>query len=98
MQTVTEELVTGKNVLLRIDMDVPIENGVIQDDTRLKACLNTLEICLANAQCVTVMGHIGRPEGKEVPELSVKPVVDWFEKEYEHIDLPEGKFHIMENL
>jgi len=98
MQVVTPELIQNKRVLLRLDLDVPIENGVIQDDSRLLAGMDTLGLCLEFASTVTVCGHLGRPDGKEVPELSVKPIVDWIEEGYGHIQLPEGKLHILENL
>lgn len=98
MQVVTPELIQGKRVLIRLDLDVPLENGVIQDDTRLLAGMDTLGLCLEFATSVTICGHLGRPEGKEVPELSVKPIVDWIEEGYGHIQLPVGKLHILENL
>lgn len=98
MQVVTPELIENKRVLLRLDLDVPLENGVIQDDTRLLAGMDTLGLCLEFASSVTICGHLGRPEGKEDPALSVKPIVDWIEEGYGHIQLPVGKLHILENL
>ena len=98
MQVVSPELITGKTVLLRLDLDVPIENGKVVDDTRLLSGMDTLGLCLEFAASVVVCGHIGRPGGKEVPELSVKPIVDLLDEGYGHIQLPEGKLHILENL
>lgn len=103
MQVVSPELIKGKKVLLRMDIDVPLERvgGTgyrVQDDFRLKACLPTLELCLENAQSVVVMGHLGRPGGKEVPELSVGPVVEWLEAQTPDKDVPQGKLHVLENL
>lgn len=98
MQVVAPELIQNKRVLLRLDLDVPLENGVIKDDTRLLAGMDTLGLCLEFATSVTICGHLGRPEGKEDPALSVKPIVDWIEEGYGHIQLPEGKLHILENL
>ncbi len=102
MQVVAPELIQNKRVLLRLDLDVPLreENGlmVIEDDTRLLAGMDTLGLCLEFASSVTICGHIGRPEGKEDPKLSVKPIVDWLEEGYGHIQLPPGKLHILENL
>ncbi len=98
MQTVQPAFLQDKKVLLRMDLDVPFENGKVADDFRLESGLDTLDLCLQYAASVIVMGHVGRPEGKEVPELSVKPIVDWFENKFAHVDLPEGKLHIMENL
>ena len=98
MQTVSAQLIAGKKVLLRLDIDVPIENGKILETFRLESGLETLKLCLAHAESVTCMGHIGRPGGVEVPELSVGPVVAWYEEQLKDLQLPEGKFHFLENL
>lgn len=106
MQVITPELIRDKRVLLRLDFDVPLKQltmnneqlTVIEDDSRLLAGLPTLDLCLQYAKSVIIMGHLGRPDGKEVPDLSVKPVVDWFEERFSHINLEEGKLHILENL
>lgn len=103
MQTVSADFLQGKKVLLRMDLDVPFKQVgggglAVEDDFRLESGLDTLDLCLQHAASVIVMGHVGRPEGKEVPELSVKPIVDWFEEKFAHVELPEGMLHIMENL
>lgn len=102
MQVVAPELIQNKRVLLRLDLDVPLreENGqvIIEDDSRLLAGMDTLGLCLEFATSVTICGHLGRPGGREDPKLSVKPIVDWLEEGYGHIQLPEGKLHILENL
>lgn len=102
MQVVSPELIENKRVLLRLDLDVPLreDNGliVIEDDTRLLAGMETLGLCLEFASSVTICGHLGRPGGKEDLKLSVKPIVDWIEEGYGHIQLPAGKLHILENL
>ncbi len=101
MQVVTPELIKHKKVLLRLDLDVPLKDGKIMDDFRLKAGLPTLKMCLENAEEVIVMGHIGRPEGKMVPELSVKPIYEWLEGELGKLGLEGelgGKLKILENL
>lgn len=96
-QTVSASLVSGKKVLLRMDLDVEIKDGKVIDDFRLLAGLPTLNLCLDNADSVIIMGHIGRPKGED-PSLSVKPIVDWLEKKYAGKSLPEGKLNILENL
>lgn len=70
----------------------------VADDFRLRAGLDTLKLCLENAESVIVMGHLGRPNGVNVKELSVAPVVEWFENELKNYEFPPGKFHILENL
>ncbi len=102
MQVVTPELIENKRVLLRLDLDVPLRDAqgkpVIEDDTKILAGMDTLGLCLEFASSVTICGHLGRPEGREDPALSIKPIVDWLEEGYGHIQLPHGKLHILENL
>lgn len=94
MQVINADLVSGKKVLLRLDIDVSIENGQVQEGFRLKAGLPTLRLCLENASQVVVIGHIGRPEGEVVPELSVEPIKQWFISQ----GLNSSKLEILENL
>lgn len=87
-----------KTVLLRLDIDVPLENGKVIDDFRLKAALPTLKLCLENSSKVVIIGHLGRPGGREVPSLSVAPVYQWFSKSGFKQDLGSGKLRLLENL
>jgi len=98
MQVVTAHLIKGKKVLLRLDIDVPIEDGRVVDDFRLLAGMPTLELCLESASKVIIMGHIGRPEGKKVEELSVAPVFDWLVEHGFGDELDSGKLQLLENL
>ncbi len=99
MEVVTTDLVKGKTVLLRLDIDVPVENGRVLEDFRLKASLNTLRLCLNSAQKVIVLGHLGRPNGQVVPELSVAPIHDWYDKEGGLGDyLNNQRLRFLENL
>ena len=66
----------GKRVLIREDFNVPLKNGKITDDTRLRAALPTLRLALDAGAAVLVMSHLGRPkEGKVEAESSLAPVV-----------------------
>ncbi len=66
----------GKRVLIREDFNVPLKNGKITDDTRLRAALPTLRLALDAGAAVLVMSHLGRPkEGKFEAEASLEPVV-----------------------
>lgn len=91
MQAVAPEFVKGKKVLLRYDIDVALRSAqgklVVGEDFKLKAGLETLNLCLANAAQVVIIGHLGRPfatvedEKKgNPPELSAKPIQEWFEE------------------
>lgn len=65
----------GKRVLIRVDMNVPVKNGVIGDDTRIRASLPSIEHCLKAGASVILMTHLGRPtEGEPKPEDSLAPV------------------------
>ncbi len=107
MQVVTPEFVKGKKVLLRYDMDVALKKGErgkgkgesqIEEDFKLKAGLPTLRLCLENASEVIIIGHLGRPEGKAVPELSVEPIRRWLASQGLSSRLTSGKLKLLENL
>ena len=65
----------GKRVLIRVDMNVPVKNGVIGDDTRIRASLPSIEHCLKHGAGVILMTHLGRPtEGQLNAEDTLAPV------------------------
>lgn len=64
----------GKKVLLRSDLNVPIKNGVIGDDGRIRASLPTIKYLIENGASVTIMAHLGRPKNGPAPEFSLSPV------------------------
>ena len=65
-------VVSNKNVIVRVDINVPLSAGVIEDDTRIKAIIPTLEYLAKNQAKVIVISHFGRPEGKVEPSMSIK--------------------------
>jgi len=69
-------VVTNKNVILRVDINVPMKNGKIEDDTRIKAIIPTIKYLVENKAKVILMSHFGRPEGKKNPEMSLSPLVE----------------------
>ena len=69
-------VVTNKNVLVRCDINVPIVNGVIEDDTRIKAIIPTLKYLAQNQAKVILLAHFGRPEGKFEESMSLKQILN----------------------
>ncbi len=64
----------GKRVLLRCDLNVPIKDGVITDDGRIRASLPTIQFLIAQGAAVVITAHLGRPKGERKPELTLAPV------------------------
>ena len=66
--------VAGKRVFLRCDLNVPLKEGVIKDDGRIKASLPTIQTLLEKGASLVIAAHLGRPKGEAKPELSLAPV------------------------
>lgn len=66
----------GKKVFVRVDFNVPIKNGTITEDTRIRASLPTIQRALDKGATVILASHLGRPKGKPNPEYSLKPVAN----------------------
>ena len=66
----------GKRVLVRVDLNVPMKNGQVTDATRIERAAPTLSELAAKGAKVIVLSHFGRPDGKRVPEMSLRPLVE----------------------
>ena len=75
-KTIDSEKVSGKRVLVRVDLNVPMKNGQVTDATRIERAAPTLNELAAKGAKVIVLSHFGRPDGKRVPEMSLKPLVE----------------------
>jgi phosphoglycerate kinase len=91
-RSVRDADVGGKRVLVRADLNVPLEEGRVADDTRIRASLPTLQLLLAcGADEIVVCSHLGRPKGED-PAFSMKPVEALI-----HELLPDARIRVLEN-
>ncbi len=72
--------IDNKRVIVRLDLNVPIKNFKIEDDTRIRVVIPFLNKLLKKKAKVILITHLGRPKGKVVPELSLNPIFDYFKK------------------
>ena len=70
----------GKKVILRLDLNVPLNNGEITDTTRIDKVLPTIEFLLKQNSKIVILSHVGRPKGKVIKDLSLKPIQKDIEK------------------
>lgn len=85
LKTIRDLDLAGKRVLVRVDYNVPVKDGVVTDATRIEASLPTLRFLLAGSASLVLMSHLGRPKGKPDPSMSLSPVA---KKLSELIDRP----------
>ena len=64
----------GKKVLLRVDLNVPMKNGAVTETSRIEKIIPTLKLLSEKQAKIIILSHIGRPKGKVVKEMSLKPI------------------------
>ncbi|MGE5041683.1 MAG: phosphoglycerate kinase [Candidatus Levyibacteriota bacterium] len=72
----------NKKALVRVDTDVDLQGEVISDDTRLASSLETVRYILDHQGTVVILGHLGRPDGKENPEFTLLPIAKWYAQKF----------------
>ncbi|MDC3233692.1 phosphoglycerate kinase [Candidatus Pelagibacter sp.] len=75
-----EKDLDNKKILLRLDLNVPLKNGNISDTTRIDKILPTLNFLMQQKTKIIILSHVGRPKGKIVKELSLKPISEDLKK------------------
>jgi phosphoglycerate kinase len=76
-KTITDLALDGRRVLIRVDFNVPIKNGKIGDDTRIRSSIPTIQYALEHrAKTVILCSHLGRPKGRPDPQYSLKPIAE----------------------
>ena len=79
----------GKKAIVRVDFNVPIQDGRITDDTRIRGAVPTLKLILEKGGALIIMSHMGKPKGKVKPELSLSQIKEAVAKA---LGVPEVKF------
>ena len=81
MQSVSKQTnLQGKKVILRLDLNVPLKNGSITDETRINKIIPIINFLIKEQSKIIIISHVGRPKGKVITDLSLKPICENIEK------------------
>ena len=79
-----QDNLNNKKILLRLDLNVPLDHGKITDTTRIDKIIPTLKFLISQNTKIIIISHVGRPKGKNLNELSLKPICDDLENKLNH--------------
>ena len=76
MKNISNEnlILKGKKVLLRVDLNVPINNGAITETSRIEKIIPTIKLLIKKEAKIIILSHIGRPKGKFIKEMTLEPI------------------------
>ena len=95
---INEKNLSKKKILLRLDLNVPLESGQISDATRINKILPTLNFLIQKKTKIIILSHVGRPNGKVVKQLSLRPIVEDIRKKLNiNIKLVKENIHKIRN-
>ena len=87
LATIDLKEIANKRVILRVDFNVPVKNGKVQDDFKIERALPTIDFLLKYKCKIVLLSHFGRPEGKRIKDLSLLPVVKELKKKLKKIKI-----------
>lgn len=113
-KSIKELELKGRRLFMRVDFNIPLMNGEVQDDTRIREALESIRYAKDAGARVILASHLGRPKGEKNPEFSLEPVAEYISKNYFHVDfvsdcigeeveeavakLRDGEILLLENL
>jgi len=81
--------IKGKKLFIRVDFNVPVKDGQVQDDTRIVEALKTIRYAKGEGAKVVLASHLGRPKGERKPEMSLKPVAEYMTDKFFEVSFAE---------